>query len=79
VRGAPQSTRAFLGIIWDSKEQTAEVAEDRGGLRMRDINQISAEIIDAAMKVHSARGPGLLESKLEASASLRALRGEADD
>ncbi|HSZ59863.1 MAG TPA: hypothetical protein VK797_29745 [Tepidisphaeraceae bacterium] len=46
---------------------------------MRDINQISAEIIDAAMKVHSARGPGLLESKLEASASLRALRGEADD
>ncbi|HSZ59864.1 MAG TPA: hypothetical protein VK797_29750 [Tepidisphaeraceae bacterium] len=32
---------------------------------MRDINQISAEIIDAAMKVHSARGPGLLESKLE--------------
>ncbi|HSZ58847.1 MAG TPA: hypothetical protein VK797_24620 [Tepidisphaeraceae bacterium] len=37
-----------------SKEQTAEAAEDRGGLRMRDINQISAQIIDAAMKVHSA-------------------------
>ncbi|HSZ59866.1 MAG TPA: hypothetical protein VK797_29760 [Tepidisphaeraceae bacterium] len=35
---------------------------------MRDINQISAEIIDAAMKVHSARGPGLLECKLEPSA-----------
>jgi hypothetical protein len=43
---------------------------------MRDINQISARIIDAAMKVHSALGPGLLESKLEPSASLR---GEADD
>ena len=27
-----------------------------------DRNQISGEIIDAAMKVHSALGPGLLES-----------------
>ena len=33
---------------------------------MRDINQISAEIIDAAMKVHTALGPGLLESAYEA-------------
>ncbi|HSZ59865.1 MAG TPA: GxxExxY protein [Tepidisphaeraceae bacterium] len=32
---------------------------------MRDINQISAEIIDAAIKVHSALGPGLLESAYE--------------
>ena len=29
---------------------------------MKDINAISAEIVDAAMKVHSALGPGLLES-----------------
>jgi len=35
-------------------------------MRMRDINQISAEIIDAAMKVHTALGPGLLESAYEA-------------
>ena len=30
-----------------------------------DINAISGEIVDAAMKVHSALGPGLLESAYE--------------
>ena len=30
-----------------------------------DINQISGQIVDAAMKVHSALGPGLLESAYE--------------
>ncbi|MEN6450585.1 MAG: GxxExxY protein [Thermoguttaceae bacterium] len=32
----------------------------------QDVNQISGHIVDAAMKVHSALGPGLLESAYEA-------------
>ena len=31
-----------------------------------ELNQISGQIVDAAMKVHSAIGPGLLESAYEA-------------
>ena len=31
-----------------------------------ELNQISGQIVDAAMKVHSALGPGLLESAYEA-------------
>lgn len=31
-----------------------------------DINKISGEIVDAAIKVHSSLGPGLLESAYEA-------------
>ncbi|MHC4181489.1 MAG: GxxExxY protein, partial [Planctomycetota bacterium] len=32
-----------------------------------EINQISGQVVDAAMKMHSALGPGLLESAYEAS------------
>ncbi|HZZ28002.1 MAG TPA: GxxExxY protein [Pirellulales bacterium] len=33
---------------------------------MRELNEISGEIVDAAIKVHSRLGPGLLESAYEA-------------
>jgi GxxExxY protein len=46
---------------------TAEGAEERRGRKGRvEINEISGQIVDAAMKVHSALGPGLLESAYEA-------------
>jgi GxxExxY protein len=32
----------------------------------KDLNELSGQIIDAAMKVHSALGPGLLENAYEA-------------
>ncbi|HYH78368.1 MAG TPA: GxxExxY protein [Longimicrobium sp.] len=32
---------------------------------MRDINEITGEIVDAAYRIHSALGPGLLESVYE--------------
>ena len=43
---------------------TAEDAEDAE--IVMDINEISGAVVDAAMKVHSALGPGLLESTYEA-------------
>ena len=30
-----------------------------------DLNEISGQVVDAAMKVHSALGPGLLENNYE--------------
>jgi GxxExxY protein len=32
----------------------------------KDLNEISGQVVDAAMKVHSALGPGLLENAYEA-------------
>ncbi|MGA2232208.1 MAG: GxxExxY protein [Tepidisphaeraceae bacterium] len=32
---------------------------------MKDVNTITGQIVDAAMKIHSALGPGLLESAYE--------------
>lgn len=49
-----------------SNAEGAEVrAEDAGSARAR-INSITGAIIQAAYKVHSALGPGLLESAYEA-------------
>jgi GxxExxY protein len=36
------------------------------GLGMMQLNDITGQIVDAAIKVHSALGPGLLESTYEA-------------
>src|SRR5436189_3022555 len=38
----------------------------QGVVQQRDLNEISHQIIGAAMKVHTAMGPGLLESAYEA-------------
>jgi GxxExxY protein len=45
-----------------SEHLTAEGAE----VRRVEINQITGVVIDSAMKVHSAFGPGLLESAYKA-------------
>jgi hypothetical protein len=42
---------------------TAEDAEVR---REINLNEISGQVVDAAMKVHAALGPGLLENSYEA-------------
>jgi GxxExxY protein len=44
----------------------AEDAEDAEVNDAKDLNELSGKIIGAAMKVHSALGPGLLESVYEA-------------
>lgn len=52
-------------VVPGRKALTAEGAEDRRGIEM-DINQVSGTIVDAAMKVHTALGPGLLQSAYNA-------------
>ncbi len=45
---------------------TTEVTEGHGGGKGMNQNEISGQIVDAAMKVHSTLGPGVLESAYEA-------------
>src|SRR5262245_30912738 len=49
---------------------------------MKEINEVSGQIVDAAMKVHSRLGPGLLESAyrgcLQYEISKRGLRVESE-
>jgi GxxExxY protein len=50
--------------------ENAEVAEEDAELPMKtkdELNQLSGEIIDAAMEVHREFGPGLLERVYEAA------------
>jgi hypothetical protein len=67
------SSDARTGPVRLEKSNRGGRGGSRRVARKREINQISAQIIDAAMKVRSALAPGLLEP----SASLRALRAEA--
>ena len=46
----------------DSPQRTLRLAE---GERLMTINEISGRVVDAAITVHSALGPGLLESAYE--------------
>jgi len=43
-------------------------------MTVQRINQISGEIVDAAMKVHTALGPGLLENALKHELTKRGLK-----
>ena len=51
---------------------TAEDAEVR---REINLTEISGQVVDAAMKVHAALGPGLLENTYEACLKHRATQG----
>ena len=51
----------------DMPSRTSAIsAVNMSGHRPEDINRISGQIVDSAMKVHTQLGPGLLESAYEA-------------
>jgi hypothetical protein len=82
---APQSPRAFWVYV-RLERQTAEAAEDRGGLRIRaqlltylKLSGIKVGLLINLNVLHLKDGLKRMVNKLEPSASLCALRGEADD
>jgi len=66
----PQRTRSDAEKRIDDLNPSASSAVNSihiwSHMTVQRINQISGEIVDAAMKVHTALGPGLLESAYEA-------------
>jgi GxxExxY protein len=68
VRPRRACWRLFCNENGKGTAEDAEDAEKQTESREKqlEINQVSGQIVDAAMKVHSALGPGLLESAYEA-------------
>ena len=58
-------TRRKKGLTAENAEKTKKKREARSERRMEH-NEISGQIVDAAIKVHSVLGPGLLESAYHA-------------
>ncbi|HEV8215247.1 MAG TPA: GxxExxY protein [Gemmatimonadaceae bacterium] len=55
------------GRLYYYSPQSRGSAEDRRGMiDVNRLNQISGEVVDASIQVHTALGPGLLESSYEA-------------
>ena len=54
-------------LVPDDKESHAEVqrGRERGERKIMTANEITRDILDAAMKVHRKFGPGMLESVYE--------------
>jgi GxxExxY protein len=49
-----------------STQRARRIAEECGIMNINEINVRSGQVVDAAIRVHSALGPGLLESAYEA-------------
>ena len=55
----------LIRVICGEKKKTSSPRIRGNILQMKDLNEISYDIIGCAYKVHSALGPGLLESTYE--------------
>ena len=55
----------FFFLLSGQKENNRTFSEASGYSMVSDINKLSSKIIGAAIEVHKALGPGLLESAYE--------------